>query len=97
MPDPRKRDPRFPDRPTHQDFIDLSEAIQELDGRADEGVESFEDIMGVDPASLRYIMDARVGMALDNSGVTPVLAPLLKSVYMDAFTLGKRFAERRAE
>lgn len=86
--DPSKADPRHPDRPTHPDFVRLSNALQTTDARAEAG-EPIADILGVDETSLLYVIDNRLtilGLS-DNT--------MLKAVYVDAFTLGMRYAEAR--
>lgn len=105
MPDPRARDPRFPDRPTHEDFIRLSEAVQTHDAMAEQlGVGTF-DIIGVDEESLTYVIKNRFGIILQ-TGIAPTgtdrahlrdAHPFLMVLYLDAFALGKRFAEQQQE
>lgn len=96
--DPRERDPRFPDRPNHEDFFTLSEAVQEIDQQADDG-ESILDIMGVDQESIEYMLNARIALfdklsQMQGRGVMDL--EILGVTYLDAFVLGKRFAEIRS-
>jgi hypothetical protein len=95
--DPLK-DPRWPDRPQHRDFWRMSECILRIDGQATEGGESVEDILGVDMNSFMYVAKSRTDMARERIGMLPArpggqLEMLLMSVYMDAFALGKLYAE----
>lgn len=91
MTDPLN-DPRFPNRPQHPDFWRMSECILRIDGAASEGGESIEDILGADMASFMYAAQERVRMARDKVGAG-TLQVLLLSVYVDAFALGKLYAE----
>ena len=101
MPDPSKPDPRFPDRPTHPDFIRLSHVVQTHDAMA-EGLDvgTFQ-ILGVDEASFLYFVRNRFGI-LYQQGIAPTgtdrahlrdAHPFLVALYLDAFALGKAFAE----
>lgn len=94
--DPRGRDPRFPDRPRHQDFIDLSDVAQGNDMRAEAGT-PIPEIVGLDTNSLMYFIRERFGVLSQATGVK--LDPnnlLLMSLYLDALAIGKHLAEHRA-
>lgn len=86
--DPTERDPRFPDRPTHPHWVRLSNAMQAMDAQADAGTEMSE-IIGVDEESLRYGITNRLGILAQVTGGR--IDPL--ALYIDAFTLGKLYAE----
>lgn len=96
-------DPRFPDRPQHPDFWRLSEVIVRIDGAATEGGESVEDLMGVDLESFMYFAQHRVRRARDLARHpsrpfgAESLEVLLMTLYMDAFALGKGFAEAQQQ
>ena len=98
MPDPRARDPRFPDRPTHPDFIRLSEAVQTHDAMAEQlDVNPFA-ITGVDEKSLSYFLENRIGVMMQRLGTRILLAKaMVGAIWLDGFALGKRYAEQVAE
>jgi hypothetical protein len=95
--DPRKRDPRFPDRPTHEDFVVLSEQVQRIDHEAEVDHVPLPEIVGVDMESLLYLLRQRMGLMIQRTGRSNIdpMDPMLMAIYMDAFTLGKRYAEAR--
>ena len=80
-----RNDPRFPDRPQHEDFWRISEAFGLTDGRADAG-ESFTAIVSdhVDEASLIYVAQQRALRVLGGAA----LSPQLMALYADAFVTG---------
>jgi hypothetical protein len=93
--DPKKRDPRFPDRPTHPDFVALSETVQEMDRLAEVDRVPIPDMVGADMESLTYLIRNRLGVIAQKTGRRIDTDDLfLLSLYLDAFTLGKRFAKR---
>jgi len=104
MPDPRKPDPRFPNRPTHEDFAILAEIAQAHDAMAEQlGLHPFRDVLQVDEESFIYFAENRLGIFRQ---VTPGGAALpgsaagragMVALFMDAFALGKAYAERKAE
>ena len=96
MPDPRARDPRFPDRPTHPDFIRLSEAVQTHDAMAEQLDVSPFAVMGVDEESFLYFLKNRLGMVSQRMH-RDFTGPRNQALYLDAFALGKRYAEMVAE
>lgn len=94
MTDPL-RDPRFPNRPQHPDYWRLAEIAMENDGDATEGGKSIADIIGVDEYSLLYLASNRIGNFVNVLRAGKPLTPdTLLSIYLDAFTTGKKFAER---
>ena len=97
MPDPRERDPRFPDRPTHRDFIMLSEIVQAHDDRAEVRGENPFAIAGVDEESLMYFMRNRMAIFQQRLGLLPIPLPSLMALYLDAFALGQRFTQARVD
>ena len=92
-------DANFPDRPTHQDWIDLSYAVQTNDLRADAGEEA-EAILGLDEKSLWYLLDGRIMRSAAMLGVSIAQGDrtyrLMMASYMDGLAIGKTLAERRA-
>lgn len=92
MADPLDRD-KFPGRPDHPDFWRLSEVLLRIDGATTEGRESVVDVLGVDMASFMYAANERVSRAVDQQRQVGDPYLLLMTVYMDAFALGKGFAE----
>ena len=97
MPDPRARDPRFPDRPTHRDFIRLSEIVQAHDDRAEIRGENPFAIAGVDEESIRYFIENRLGVMQQALDIRLPMKTALMALYLDAFALGQRFTQERVE
>lgn len=96
MPDPRERDPRYPDRPSHPDFVRLSTAVQNHDAMAEQmGVSPFA-ILGVDEESFTYFLTNRMGIVSERMH-RDFTNPRFAALYMDAFALGKRYAELERE
>lgn len=92
--DPTEPDPQFPGRPTHPDFTVLSHVLQGMDLRAGARA-SVLDISGVDQASLLYAIKQRLGtLNLVTHGLIET-GPISQALYIDAFTLGKLYAEAR--
>ena len=89
-------DPRFPKRPNHPDFWRISEVVLQNDGQATEGDLSREDIVQdtVDLESLTYCAMQRAGMSCQKAGLPEALAPVLGSVWLDAFLAGAKFQKR---
>lgn len=89
-------DPRFPKRPTHPDFWRISEVVLQNDGDSAEGNKTMEEIVNdtVDLESLTYFAMQRGGKAAQQAGLPEALAPVLGSVWMDAFLAGARFQQR---
>lgn len=81
------RDPRFPNRPQTPDYWRLSEVCLRLDGASGEGGKSFEDVVGdaVDPRSLAYVAEQRVGIFLQRLGLEHQIPPALRSVMETIF------------
>jgi len=96
--DPRSRDRRFPNRPTHQDFIDLADVVQGNDTRAETGLATPVAILGIDEASLMYFIEQRFGtLSQATGGALPAKPdPLLMALYFDAMAVGKGLGEVRA-
>jgi hypothetical protein len=95
MSDPLN-DPRFPGRPTHPDFWRISEVVLQNDGDSTEGSKSMEEIVKdtVDLESLTYFAMQRGGKACQQARLPEALAPVLGSVWMDAFLAGARYQQR---
>jgi hypothetical protein len=85
-----------PDRPDHEDFRLLAELMQDLDRQAEFGV-PVEELVPADQNSVIYAADQRLLRALGPGWLTLTRAMkmTLLAVYLDAFTLGTSFANRR--
>lgn len=84
-------DPRFPDRPTHEDFWRMSEVCLAHDAEATEsggGLMAIVDRI-VDEKSLMYLMKNRLATAF---GTEPT--PQMMALYLDAFCLGADYQQR---
>lgn len=97
MADPRQRDPRFPDRPQHEDFYLLSEVVQENDRLAEQASADVFKIAGVDQASAIYMIQGRLDRFLDSRGAHRTQAVLVPSMgmWLDGFAAGVAFNQRR--
>ncbi len=95
--DPRKKDPRFPDRPQHEDYYLLSEVIQDNDEQADQASSDVFKIAGIDKESAIYAMRQRVRMLADKRGipVTVDIAVIGLAMWLDGFAAGVAFNQRR--
>jgi len=89
---PRARDPRFPDRPTHPDFVRLSETVQTHDAMTEELGLTPIQVVGVDEESLMYFMRNRMAIASQRMH-RDLTHPRFMALYLDAFALGKAYAE----
>ena len=89
--DPTQPDPRFPNRPTHPDFFLLSNVMQGMDLRSGAGA-SMEEVIEVDGASLVYAIKSRLQVLHQVARQIQIDEDTI-AVYVDAFTLGKKFAE----
>lgn len=93
--DPRKPDPRFPDRPTHEDFVRLSEIVQENDFKAERLGYNPLQMADVDEKSLLYFLENRLGTFARLTGVEFLADPrnqsLLSALWIDAFVAGRAF------
>lgn len=88
--DPTQPDPRFPGRPTHPDFVRLSNAVQAMDAAAEAHVK-LADLIGCDLDALTYVIQNRLNI-LNQLGLIPP-SPYNIGIYIDAFTLGRLYAE----
>lgn len=88
-------DPRFPNRPTHEDFDDLSKAVIENDMEAGAGrlLERIAEF--VDYESLVYMMMQRAGSNAVTIGGMPSDVPRLAAAMVDGFILGCAYSRRR--
>ena len=96
MSDPL-RDPRYPNRPQHPDYWRMSEIVMQHDAQSVEDGKSVPEIAQVDEASLLYMASNRIGFTLNATGLGAQargMEPVLLAIYLDAFALGKKFAER---
>jgi hypothetical protein len=108
MSTPLPPDPRFPRRPTHKDFARLSEVVFNLDGQADKNPRrqaameatgqkiKYNPFLGiVDPTSLTYMAEQRVGIGLKHfaEGKLPAtnLQEVMQAMWMEAFAVGVEF------
>jgi hypothetical protein len=96
---PLREDPKFPDRPQHSDFWTLSEAVQELDSKSDDGPALAGLVAGgVDVQSLLYMAVMRARLAVRELPAFEDFDPQdLASVWVDGFMAGARFLEMRQE
>lgn len=95
MPDPRVRDPHYPDRPTHPDYVRLSEVAQAHDALAEQLNVPVPEILGIDEESFFYFLKHRLGIA-SQSLHRDFNGPKFAALYLDAFALGKAYAENLA-
>jgi hypothetical protein len=95
MSDPLN-DPRFPKRPQHPDFWRISEVVLQNDGASAEGKQPLEETVKdtVDLESLTYFAMQRGGMACQRARLPESLAPVLGSIWIDAFMAGAKFQQR---
>jgi hypothetical protein len=95
--DPAAPDPRFPDRPTHADYADLSDVAQRLDLAADAGdLTSPLEALGLDEQSLMYFLSNRLAIFAQRTGGAFTPDAMASALYLDALTLGKVLGEKRA-
>lgn len=76
------------------DYARLSNALQSMD--ADAESKPLAEIIGVDEASLLYAITHRLGILAQLPTRPRPTVDAFTALYIDAFTLGKRFAEARA-
>ena len=93
-----KVDPRWPNRPQHPDFWRMSEALVEMDQRAEQGEDPFA-IARVNQASLVYAAQQRAVRAMNiarrlDPTANGANAKAMLMLYIDAFTLGREFERR---
>lgn len=95
MSDDLLNDPRFPNRPTHPDFWRMSEALIEVDSRAEKG-EAVDVVENADFDSLIYVAEQRLAMDARQFSVAldPASKNFMLGLYIDAFTLGRGFERR---
>lgn len=89
-------DPAYPARPQHPDFWRLVEVITQLDGAVTEGGKAPQEILAadVDLDSLMYLIQQRVLRVTMAAPALQSVEPALMAVYLEAFALGTRFAQR---
>jgi hypothetical protein len=90
---------QFPDRPDHPDFWKLSNTVLQHDGKVEDPDFDLLTYIAtiVDPASLRYFIEQRVGNFVQQAApmVTLVGAePAVQSLWMDAFLVGVLYAKQ---
>ena len=92
-------DPRFPDRPGHQDFWRLVSAVNYLDGEALEGGRTAPDILAqyVDAESLAYIANQRFMRAVVAANDDLSFQNITLALYTDAFALGCQYTRERKD
>lgn len=92
--DPRKQDPRFPERPTHPDFMVLSTVVQQNDIQAERLGGNPLEMVEVDQKSMLYFLRNRIGIFGQRLGFDisdPRVQTALMSLYIDAFALGRGY------
>jgi hypothetical protein len=89
-------DAEHPDRPDHVDFRLLSEVVQDLDRQAEFGI-PIPQLIHADEESLIYLANQRMLRVLGPGWLTlhGQLKLNLLAAYLDAFTIGASFANRR--
>lgn len=89
-------DPRFPTRPSSDAFWMLSEALIEMDGRADAGmpIPAILDRIGIEPNEVRYAAEGRLGMARA-SGVPISGTPAEIALWHDGLVAGVLYQQIR--
>jgi hypothetical protein len=93
--DPSRVDPKFPQRPTHEDFQRLSNVVQGMDLRAEAGAD-IPDIHGLDDQSVNYFIYNRLGVLGEKIGAN-LQTPLMMAIYLDALTVGTLAENARQE
>jgi hypothetical protein len=99
------RDPRFPNRPDHPDFWLMSEVLVAQDTQADQGVQSFDDMVNryVDLKSLRYVAEQQAGMFIQQRGARKLVygsrevEVMIEAAFLAAFVHGVRFQIRKQQ
>jgi hypothetical protein len=98
MTDPLN-DPRFPDRPQHQDFWSLVDVVNQLDGQTSEGQQSLEQVLDqlihVDTESLTYMASQRALKAIEVLHLNPAMEQAFTAVFINAFAAGVLFERKR--
>lgn len=97
MTNPREHDPRFPDRPQHEDFYLLSEIVQEHDQQAEVTSADVFKIAGVDQESAIYTITQRLGLFTEKRGIRLNREAALAGMgmWLDGFAAGVAFNQRR--
>lgn len=97
--DPRQPDPRFPDRPTHEDFVLLSTVVQEHDAKIEDKDFDFQRYVSetVDLPSVAYMAQQRVQMLVGQMNLPshPMLIGALEAVFIDGLVIGAKYQEER--
>lgn len=93
---PSDRDPRFPNRPTHPDFIILSEAVQDNDEMSERNI-GFDRVMSqfCDHDSLAYITIERAKFLAAHLGLPESMLSTIAGAMIDGFALGVAFERRK--
>lgn len=86
-----------PGRPEHPDLMKLSDVILKLDGRATEGGESFEAIVGdvIDVKSLSYMAQQRIRWAYPN--ISEEGASAMAAMFLNGFLAGFFWHDRKEQ
>lgn len=95
MTDPRERDPNFPERPTHEDFVMLAQEVIRLD--QDSEIASIPTLMGLDEDSTFYYINQRISILVNKipKGTDP--RAILMAMYAEGLCMGQRIERTRHE
>lgn len=85
---------KFPNRPKHKDFWNLSEIVLQQDGKTEDADFDFEAYISevIDPDTVTYMAMQRAMRVGDTSQVTSHAA-----IFLDAFMLGIKWQQRKDE
>lgn len=95
--DPLDRD-KFPNRPDHPDFWELSKVLLANDASVNEDHKTIPEAIGdiINTESLEYHALNRTGTVMQQMHLVPRpwLQPLLAATWLDAFAAGARYMQR---
>lgn len=92
----------FPGRPDHPDFARLADIVLQQDGRSHDADFDYGTYLGqfIDPASIRHMAverSKRTASHLPRDLTLEDMVMALSAMFIDAFTIGYRFHERKIE
>lgn len=95
MSDPIHPDPRFPDRPDHPDFMELSKLILEMDNPE---IDVEKHLGFIDEESMLYFIGERLPILMKVAREHKVDPPnFMMALYVEAVSLGYHLSQRRRE
>jgi hypothetical protein len=97
-----ERDPRFPDRPAHQDFEAIASIVRGQDDEADSGQSRVVFDRTADLASLSYMAKQRALRVVMRADLTDhpqvaLIVALVGSAWLDAFCAGTAYGRQHPE